>query len=541
MPTVNPVHQCYEAWPYPQVPWVGTVRRRQVWQINLDYLFDRCGLEPPPQRPRIWIAGCGTLQSYVFRLANPRAEILATDISAHSLRVAQRRSWWHGQYGIDFEQADLDDPSAYPRGPFDWIECYGVLMNLRDPAATLRHLASRLSPGGGIRLMVYPQFSRQRIFQVQRLAKLCGLSHRFRDHPGILREIMARLSPANPLRFAFDDYSDARCDAGLVDGFLHAGDRGFTGRELGEMIAAAGLRPAFYFHRPWGNPETMAAKLGLEHSDHSFVLHYLDLWQELRTNLIVCLVRADATPPATTPLRPHPLFDLRQSRGLADLLDRLSQRFLGLTLPSRTSAESWRVGSDELRLLRRLARHPDNDRSSCDRLREIGLLLGGSRRPQSSPQLPPQAAWSLPSQPVEPALQIGPQVPNPLYAHLFEAWRFSAEAAPGILPDLATQVERWAPEATALEHNECPFGLTAYQTYQCHRAAIDAHLARNPAEATAGTWQDWHLRDRGAAHARVQAFFAGVRDLPRRDWSEAELTELWVLLFSHRELFLATS
>ena len=210
--------------------------------MAVDYLWDRCGQGRAPKRPRIWIAGCGTFQPYVFRLANPRAALTATDISLRSLELARRRCLWHGQYGTRFAQVDLEDPADYPDGPFDLIECYGVLMNLADPAAALRQLASRLSERGVLRLMVYPHFSRQRIFQVQRLAKLCGLRFDEPGHPELLRVLVSRLPRGHPLRFAFDGYPDTASNAGLVDGFLHAGDRGFTGAELGEMIAAAGLR-----------------------------------------------------------------------------------------------------------------------------------------------------------------------------------------------------------------------------------------------------------------------------------------------------------
>jgi SAM-dependent methyltransferase len=204
-------------------------------------LFCRRG--PAPARPRIWIAGCGTFQPYAFAQANPRAEIVATDLSEPSLDVARRRCRLHRQTNVRFAPVDLDDASTWPDGTFDLIECYGVLMNVADPLATLRGLAAKLNPNGVLRLMVYPHWSRQRVFQLQRLAKLLGFDASRREHPAAFRTFVKRLPTAHPLRYAFTTYADSRNDAGVVDAFLHAGDRGFTGHQLGALLQAAGLVP----------------------------------------------------------------------------------------------------------------------------------------------------------------------------------------------------------------------------------------------------------------------------------------------------------
>ena len=350
------VHRQYEAWPYPQVPLVAAVRPQDTWQLSLDYLMDRCGQGRPPARPRIWICGCGTFQPYVLGLANRRARILATDISRPSLRIARRRSLWHGVYGVDYRALDLNRPETWPDGPFSWIECYGVLMNLADPARTLRELANRLDDRGVLRLMVYPQYGRSRVFQIQAVARLLGLDRHDRTHPHLLREVIGALPSSHPLRYGFESYPDSRNAAGIVDGFLHAGDRGFTGHELGELCTAAGLAPAFYFHRPWGQPREMAMALGLEGECDTFILHYLDLWQELRTNFVLCLVKQQRT---TTPedggLRLHPLLRLdTQGTPLPNRVRRVWHRLVGITLPTRTTAEPIRLTGSELRTLARI-------------------------------------------------------------------------------------------------------------------------------------------------------------------------------------------
>src|SRR5690606_28255419 len=135
-----------------------------------------------------------------------------------------------------------------------------------------------------------------------------------------------------PLRFAFTTYADSRNDAGTVDGFLHGGDRGFTGFELGALLRDAGLEPAFWFQRPWAQPHAAAERLGLHGRSQSFVLAYLDLWQELRSNFVVVARRVAPSAPAARELRAHPAFT---GRG-APLRHRLRLqrlRFLGGRVP----------------------------------------------------------------------------------------------------------------------------------------------------------------------------------------------------------------
>ncbi|MCA8954094.1 MAG: class I SAM-dependent methyltransferase, partial [Planctomycetes bacterium] len=244
----------YAAWPYPQVPLLASLPSTHPFELHADWLWDRCGSGPAPEQPRIWVAGCGTFQPYAFAVANPHAEIVAGDLSEPSLRIAARRCRLHGRKNVTFAPLDLADESTWPDGEFDLIECYGVLMNLADPLRVLRGLRSRLTAGGVLRLMVYPQWSRSRVFQIQRLARLLGLHANDPSHPSRLRALMKRLPRAHPLRFAFTTYRDSRNDAGIVDGFLHAGDRGFSAFELGALLRDADLSPAYWFHRPWGQP-----------------------------------------------------------------------------------------------------------------------------------------------------------------------------------------------------------------------------------------------------------------------------------------------
>lgn len=514
----------YEAWPYPQVPLLASLPSTHPWELHTAWLWDRCGSGTAPSRPRIWVAGCGTFQPYVFGLANPRACVIATDLSERSLHVARTRCRLRRMDHVQFAWADLDDPSSWPEGRFDLIECYGVLMNLRDPARALQQLGTRLAPGGVLRLMVYPQFSRTRIFQLQRVARLLGLHGGDRRHPRLLRAMVKSLPRRHPLRHAFTSYADARNDAGVVDGFLHAGDRGFTGWQLGALFRQAGLRPAFWFHRPHAQPDVMAERLGLRGRPPESVLAYLDLWQELRTNFVVCLKRTDAPVAERAAEGAHPMFQSDHG-GLRHRLRLLRLAVLGGRLPCRTGTGDVRLSPADARAL--LRSEPGN-------VATRPLLLGGHAEATASDQ---GALFHREAELLAAEVVRDRRAPNPFYSHLFTAFRAARDFPDLGLPDLETQCARWGPWADPLERQGLPFGLTPYGTLQRLRRSVLEHLERRELE-TVPDLGAVRLRNEASAFASVRAFLESHDVVPVRVLSDPELRELWLLLFSYQDLFL---
>ena len=144
-----------------------------------------------------------------WAIANPNAEILASDLSRTSLNRARWRCGLHGVRNVRFTTIDLDDGDTFPDDTFDVIECYGVLMNLRAPGAALQRLAAHLNPEGVLRGMVYPWYSRRRIFQLQRIARLVGMVPPQPGFPARFRRLILSLPSRHPLRYAFTTYADA--------------------------------------------------------------------------------------------------------------------------------------------------------------------------------------------------------------------------------------------------------------------------------------------------------------------------------------------
>jgi SAM-dependent methyltransferase len=466
----------YGAWPYPKVPLLAALPSTHPYELHVDWLWDRAGRGPGPTRPRIWIAGCGTFQPYAFGVANPHADIVATDLSEPSLAVAQRRCRLHRQRHVQFAPVDLDEPSSWPAGEFDLIECYGVLMNVADPLATLRGLACKLTPNGVLRLMVYPHWSRQRVFQLQRLARLLGFHADDRAHPSAFRRFVRRLPQAHPLRYAFTTYADSKNDAGVVDAFLHAGDRGFTGHQLGALLAGAGLEPAHWFHRPWGQPDRMAERCSSTGARRASCSATSTCGRSCARTSWSARRAPTRVPRTIGEPRVHPRFTGDQ-HSLRHRLRLLRLRWLGGKLPSRTGEDSLRC---RLRQRARWAAANQRRRTASTASCSVARTTARSCPPtKSSPPKPRSCSTAH-------ALRVGRLAPNPLYAHLFAAYELAQRHPELELPDLELQLGRWTPWADPLEERPVTFGLTPYGTHQRFRVNLAGASRPRPAADRCG-------------------------------------------------------
>lgn len=517
----------YEAWPYPNISYFARVPKEQLWQINYAWLASRAGQKAAIESPRIWIAGCGTFQPYVFSQANPNAKILATDISQASLSIAKKRCVLHGNRNIQFKQVDLSDENSMPTEKFDLIECYGVLMCLADPAKALKAMVARLKPTGILRLMVYPHYGRQRIFQIQRMAKLLGLNHQEEAAPLKLYEFMKRLPEEHPLNYAFFSYQDSKTEEGIVDAFLHAKDRAFTGIEISQLVDEAGLDLAYCMHRPWGQPRLMAERLGLLKHDPALWLHYLDLWQSLKTNFILVTVPKDREAETDTQAIKHPLFSLGNSalkpRDKARLL---RMAFFGTKLESRTHEKPIGLSGKDVRNL--LVGNTESLDSADEVLPRCAEPILGPLFQGTSKSITANSHFSV---------RLGEETPNPLYAYLFDAFTFQDQWNPLLnepLGSLREQIRTWRRFANPMEDDVHRFGLTPFGTYEAFPEEVDRVASRFPS-LRVGTFNDLHLQDECQKFGQIHQFLkeSGFQSPAEED----AMRELWFLLFSYKDLF----
>ena len=99
---------------------------------------------------RVLEAGCGVgAQTVILASNSPEARFVSVDISADSLRQAERVTADAGFHNVEFLQADLFH-LPFAEASFDHVFVCFVLEHLSDPVGALKRLRAMLRPGGSI-------------------------------------------------------------------------------------------------------------------------------------------------------------------------------------------------------------------------------------------------------------------------------------------------------------------------------------------------------------------------------------------------------
>jgi len=244
---MDPVRRQYETYPYPErdpaEEAVRLIEGSPSHPVEIDhFLF---GGKRDWSKPfRALVAGGGTGDGLIMLAVKMAeigcpAEITYLDMSKSSRRVAEARARARGLASIRFRTGDLLEAPAL--GPFDYIDCCGVLHHLPEPDAGFRALAEALAPGGGMGLMVYAPYGRTGVYPLQAaFGRLLG-----GDEPAeqvrMARAVLEGLPDTN--WFARNELlGDHRTsDAGLYDLLLHSRDRPYSVTELAGALERAGL------------------------------------------------------------------------------------------------------------------------------------------------------------------------------------------------------------------------------------------------------------------------------------------------------------
>nr|WP_294504323.1 class I SAM-dependent methyltransferase [uncultured Rhodopila sp.] len=242
----------YEAYPYPKRDPRDEAKRLIVGSPSHIREIDHWvfGAARPASEPlRVLIAGGGTgdatimLSQQMTRLGRP-GTVTWLDRSAAALATARGRAEVRGLANIVWDQRSLLDLPRSGLGPFDYIDCCGVLHHLPDPAEGVRALLSVLAPGGGMGLMVYAPHGRTGVYMMQDvMRRLAPPWQPPQQRLDIARRVMKHLPETQWLRHNryFDDHINGG-DAGLYDLLLNPRDRYFTVPQLEDLLGGAGLR-----------------------------------------------------------------------------------------------------------------------------------------------------------------------------------------------------------------------------------------------------------------------------------------------------------
>jgi SAM-dependent methyltransferase len=241
----------YEAYPYPQRDPRDEAKRLVVGSPSHLREVDHWifGARRPAAAPlRALVAGGGSGDATVMiaqqmtNLGRP-GSVTWLDRSAGARKVAGARVAARGLANVVFEEGSILDLPGRGLGPFDYIDCCGVLHHLPDPLAGLKALVSVLAPGGGLGLMVYAPHGRTGVYMMQDALGLVAPA----DLPPAQRvEIAKRVWRQAPetawLRrnpWITDHVQGG--DAGLYDLLLNPRDVAFTVPQFAALLAAAGL------------------------------------------------------------------------------------------------------------------------------------------------------------------------------------------------------------------------------------------------------------------------------------------------------------
>ena len=240
----------YEAFPYPARDPSDEARRLVVGSPSHLREIDHWvfGAARPASRPlNALFAGGGTgdgtiMLAQQMAAAGRPGQVTYLDRSAAAATVAKARARARG-LAVEWQDGSLLDLPGSGLGPFDYIDCCGVLHHLPDPAEGLRALLAVLAPGGGLGLMVYAPYGRAGVYELQDALRLLAPEA---EPPAArldaARRVMRHLPDSAWLRrnTLFADHRTGG-DAGLYDLLLNPRDRAFTVAALHRLLEDAGL------------------------------------------------------------------------------------------------------------------------------------------------------------------------------------------------------------------------------------------------------------------------------------------------------------
>lgn len=246
----DPVRAQYETLPYPTRDPAEEKRRlitgspSHIDEVNHYVFAGRLDFARPF---RALVAGGGTGDAAIMlaqQMADrmPQGEVVYLDLSEAARDVAQARADMRGLTNITFHVGSLLDIQQMNPGPFDYIDCTGVLHHLADPPAGLAALTNALKDGGGMGLMVYGTLGRTGVYPMQEALRALTPNDDTAKQIDLTRKLLGGLPETNWLRRNPDLVSlETGDDAGLFDLLLHSQDRAYTVPEVAEFVAGAGL------------------------------------------------------------------------------------------------------------------------------------------------------------------------------------------------------------------------------------------------------------------------------------------------------------
>jgi SAM-dependent methyltransferase len=236
----------YEAYPYPPRDPADEAKRLVTGApSSLDDLEHYLFSGRLPKKLRLLSAGGGTGDAIIQMAAEAQergieAELVHLDLSAGSQAIAKARAAARKLTSITFVNDSLLNAAKY--GPFDYIDCCGVLHHLDVPEDGLKALVDALKPEGGLGIMLYAPLGRTGVYPLQSaLRRLLPADLSPPEKVRLAKKLLAELPETNWLKRNPLIKDHEMSDSGLYDLLLHSQDRAYDVPQFIEFAKSAGL------------------------------------------------------------------------------------------------------------------------------------------------------------------------------------------------------------------------------------------------------------------------------------------------------------
>ena len=242
------VRNQYEEFPYPPVdPENEKYTLKIPFTEAFSYITHYCfsGKKDMRKNCRFLVAGGGTGDAAIgimeqLMAGSENCEVVYVDISQASMKIAKERARIRGfEDRITWQHGSLLSIPEIGLGTFDYIDCSGVLHHLESPDDGLKALVSVLKPEGVLSIMLYAQYGRTAVYQMQDLLRLINQNaessqQKLDNTKKILNDLPATNwlihSPPtilNEIRWS---------DAAIYDLLLHSQDRAYSVPEIYNFV-----------------------------------------------------------------------------------------------------------------------------------------------------------------------------------------------------------------------------------------------------------------------------------------------------------------
>jgi ubiquinone/menaquinone biosynthesis C-methylase UbiE len=195
---------------------------------------------------RVLIAGGGTGDSTIWLakqlMEYPKSEVVYIDFSEASMNIAKKRANIQGITNIKWILDSILNIPKLKLGKFDYINCSGALQAMKKPDLGIKILSDVLKENGGAALMLYGQYGRVGVYQLQELLRIInkGVTNH-QDKVNNTWNVLNNLPTTNWYIRGLDLVGPLVDDIELYDRLLHDQDTAHTIPQLYELTENVGL------------------------------------------------------------------------------------------------------------------------------------------------------------------------------------------------------------------------------------------------------------------------------------------------------------